>query len=364
MTRNKLILLSIFLACSVLAAPDPKVIAIQQNLTKLGYFHGVTDGYAGAETNAALSKYRADNPAANVQANIQKASPSALTPRQRVLASQARQDVINAIAGQNKARSEADQAKTEATASFNSAQVAEQKAITAEAQVKTEHDNLVKAVAQNASMRKTVDECNRWFGAGAIWYGIKRLMVHLFIAIAVLVVIGILLAIFLPAAKPIIGLIVSFFTSILRRIAALFTRSTTTPAASSNTMSTPTTPATSWFHPLLVKIEQLIGLHPGDANYASVTAEIAKIRADNLTATESAQLDKTVSAIIAARVAATPVVPTPAPVVTTTTAPVVNPVIAPTVTVPGVVVAPTVAPIAPAPAEMVAGATGIPKAAV
>jgi len=42
-------------------SPDPTVTAVQQDLTKLGYYHGSIDGLYGRATRGAVARYQTDH---------------------------------------------------------------------------------------------------------------------------------------------------------------------------------------------------------------------------------------------------------------------------------------------------------------
>lgn len=130
----------------------------------------------------------------------------ALTPKERAKAQHARDGVEQGIEHNNLLGQQLQQANQSASDSATSAQQAEDRALTAEKQAKDQHDELVRAATENAYMRPIVKQVNSWWGVGAIIYGFKRLAVHMLILTAVLIVLGILLMVFVPAAIPIIRL--------------------------------------------------------------------------------------------------------------------------------------------------------------
>ena len=154
---------------------------------------------------------------------ILAASCLALTPTERKLALHAKTELGQVEKERDAAKSELVQAQQTISDPQTSASAANQKAITAESQAKAEHDQLVKAVSQNAAMKKIVDQDKKWFGLGRIFYGLVDLAKHLLILVVILVVVGVLLTIFVPAARPILSMIGSFFSMIWARIMALFT---------------------------------------------------------------------------------------------------------------------------------------------
>jgi hypothetical protein len=128
----------------------------------------------------------------------------ALTPAERKLALDAKNHLTEVAKERDAAKSELAQAWQSSKDGWDSANVTNQKAIKAEGEVKKEHEQLEKAVAQNSKMRKVYDACTRWWGIGAILFGISSLFKHIFILTIVLVAVGLVLSIVAPAILPII----------------------------------------------------------------------------------------------------------------------------------------------------------------
>ncbi len=148
----------------------------------------------------------------------------ALTPVEKRIVQHAKDQLSQAQQESVILKDELSQAQGEAALSALSAQSAESKAKTAQDQAVAEHAQLVKAVDQNAKMKKVYDACTKWWGLGAILYGIGSLLKHVLIGIAFIVVVMILLMIFVPAAAPILRAIGSVFGSIFSIIGSIFAR--------------------------------------------------------------------------------------------------------------------------------------------
>lgn len=208
---------------------------------------------------------------------------------------------------------EAESAHVEADNANKVAGMAASSAFTAGVTARKAQAEAERAAKENAEMRPIVEQVNKWCGLGAFVYGIERILhclMWLAIGIVALVVLFFVASLIFPALGPILrlgtGFIGGVFSRIRIHVPAIFN-----PNHSLNTM-TPPTPSTNWFHGLLTKLESLAGMHPNDPAYAAVKAEIAEIKSAHLTVDESAQLDKTLKAIEAARLTPPPA-PNPSP---------------------------------------------------
>lgn len=70
--------------------------------------------------------------------------------------------------------------------------------------IKTSHKNEVELAQKLTKYEAFWTSGHKWFGLGAIALGVGLILKHLFIGLAILVVLGILLAIFFPAVLPIL----------------------------------------------------------------------------------------------------------------------------------------------------------------
>lgn len=129
-------------------------------------------------------------------------SAVALTPKERTIVLRARNDLVDAMKSRDAARQEVDQARMAVLAAESSASGADKLALDAEKRA-AESDK------RAAADHKVVIEVNRWGGAGAIVYGIKRLLWHFLILFAVLAIATILLEIFVPWIRPILKIVFS-----------------------------------------------------------------------------------------------------------------------------------------------------------
>lgn len=124
----------------------------------------------------------------------------ALTPKERAIVQHAAKGVDDAIVHNDVAKAETAAANAAASSAEASAKAADDRAALAEQQAKTQHDELERSAKENEKMRPIVKEVQSWWGIGGIIYGFKRLAVHILILIAVLLVLGIVLAIAAPGA--------------------------------------------------------------------------------------------------------------------------------------------------------------------
>lgn len=84
--------------------------------------------------------------------------------------------------------------------------------------------------ADNAKMKPVYDEVRKYWGLGAIMYGIKELVKHLFITIIVVAVllVGIIVLSFF---FPVVGVVFSLVIGVFRRIGSVFQRRPPPPPA-------------------------------------------------------------------------------------------------------------------------------------
>lgn len=129
-----------------------------------------------------------------------------LTPGERKVAEHAKNEIVLTRKALDLSRSETQAAETDAKAAQSSADLANQKADQATKQI-------------NEDMRKFK---GHW-GLNAIAFGVKELLGHLLILAVILVVVGVLITIFVPAARPILSMITSFFSMLWTRLMSLFT---------------------------------------------------------------------------------------------------------------------------------------------
>jgi hypothetical protein len=88
-----------------------------------------------------------------------------------------------------------------------------------------------KALASdNAKMKPVYDEVRKYWGLGAIFYGIKELVKHLLITI---IVVGVLLVgvAILSFFFPVVGVVFGFVVGVFRRIGSVFQRKPPAPTA-------------------------------------------------------------------------------------------------------------------------------------
>lgn len=114
-------------------------------------------------------------------------------------------------------------AKNAAAQSAKTAALTETRALVAEAQVKTEHDELQRCADENAAMRPIVEQVNKWWGIGGIAYGFVRLGKHLLILAAVIVALGValfVLSFFFPVVGVAFKAIGPLFGGAIRRVGA------------------------------------------------------------------------------------------------------------------------------------------------
>lgn len=129
-----------------------------------------------------------------------------LTSNERKVAEHAKSELILTQKSLQTSRQETQAAENDANAAQASADLANQKADAAVAQIKTD-----------------IAKFKGHWGLNAIAYGFKELFGHLLILAIILVVIGVLVTIFVPAARPIFSMVTSFFSMLWARLMSLFT---------------------------------------------------------------------------------------------------------------------------------------------
>jgi hypothetical protein len=211
-------------------------------------------------------------------------SPSlALTTRERKIAEHALAGVNSGI-GHNEIESgELQQAKQAVIDAQTSAQSAGEKAVTAEAQAKAEHAELVRSATQNASMRATVKQCNSYWGLGAFAYGFKRLATHFLILGAAIVVLVIVLLVFVPAAGPILGAIWAIVRRMFGAIGAVLGNLIARFRKQPQPILPPTAPIST---PWVIPPDRLIqAFRPSATGHAEVVETTPPLQTETATAT-------------------------------------------------------------------------------
>ncbi len=152
-------------------------------------------------------------------------SAFALTPHERQLVTKARDELRLHDQERDKAIAESEAAKQTAAQSAESANLAEQRAQTAEAQATAEHAQLVIAVGYKVKADK-LDSLNKHWGLNAVLYGFGVLARHILILIAVLIVLAILIGVgslLLKTAFPWLAPIASLLEGLWAKLLSVFT---------------------------------------------------------------------------------------------------------------------------------------------
>jgi hypothetical protein len=150
-----------------------------------------------------------------------------LTPTERKI-------IIHAKEHLGLAKQENIQAWDEANKAYNKAHEAEQRAAETDkqiditkGQIKVAHDNEKRLGGLVAKYEPFWIQGHKWWGIGAIGLGVGILVKHLFVTIAVvllLIVAGLVLAFFFPFLIPLFRMIGNFFGMLFRWIGGMFNR--------------------------------------------------------------------------------------------------------------------------------------------
>ncbi len=141
----------------------------------------------------------------------------ALTPQERKVLTQARTEIRAGKAQYDQSRLDLAAAQKETADALNHIQVTEGANATLAQGIKREHTENVANAAAAAKYKPVYDACTRWFGAGAIVFGVKDLLKHmLWFALGAGVLVIALYA--LSFAFPIFGVFLAVFARVFKGI--------------------------------------------------------------------------------------------------------------------------------------------------
>lgn len=153
-------------------------------------------------------------------------SASALTPQERKIIQAAQVQIEQAMVDYAATKSALTDAQQQAAEAEGHAAQTDKDAGVLKKQVDDAYAREKALALDNARMKPVYDECTSKWGLGAIFYGIKELVKHLFIAaiVVVILIVGIMvLSFFFPLIGVIFGAVIRGVSSVFRILPTLLT---------------------------------------------------------------------------------------------------------------------------------------------